>query len=110
MGESRRGSLKWFVRGVVALAVLYAAFFGTVTAAMLQPPERFGQVMRRLPAPLVWGALPAQRMWLWARKGSLAEGHPAPDFTLARHDGTGQVTLSSHRGQRPVVLVFGSYT
>lgn len=102
--------MKWLVRGIVALVVAYAVFFGTVTAAMLQPPERFGQVMRRLPAPLVWGALPARHMWLWARNGSLAEGDLAPDFTLARHDAIGRITLSSHRGQRPVVLVFGSYT
>lgn len=102
--------MKWLARGVVLLAVVYAVFFGTVTAAMLQQPERFGQVMRHLPAALVWRALPARHMWLWARKGSLTEGDPAPDFTLSTHTGTGQVTLSSHRGQRPVVLVFGSYT
>lgn len=102
--------MKWLVRGIVALAAAYAVFFGTVAAAMLQPPERFGQVMRHLPMRLVWGALPAKRMWLWARTGSVAEGDSAPDFTLSRQDGTGQVTLSSHRGQRPVVLVFGSYT
>jgi peroxiredoxin len=49
-------------------------------------------------------------MWLWARKGHLTEGDPAPDFTLSTPDRAGRVTLSSHRGQRPVVLVFGSYT
>ena len=41
---------------------------------------------------------------------SLSEGQPAPDFTLPTLDTKAQVTLSSHRGQRPVVLVFGSYT
>ena len=102
--------MKWLLRGVLVLVTCYAALFGAVILAMLQPPERFGRVMRHLPAPLVWGALPAPRMWLWARKGSLVEGDPAPDFTLARHDGTGRVSLSSHRGRRPVVLVFGSYT
>jgi hypothetical protein len=102
--------MKWLLRGVLALVVLYVAFFGAVAVAMLQPPERFGSIMKRMPAPLVWGALPAPRMWLWARKGDLKEGNPAPDFTLSTHDGTSRVTLSSHRGQRPVVLVFGSYT
>ena len=43
-------------------------------------------------------------------KGTLAEGDRAPDFTLSKHDGKGRVTLSSYRGRRPVVLVFGSYT
>jgi len=102
--------MKWLLRGVVALVVVYVIFFGAVLFAMLQPPERFGQVVKHLPAPLVWGALPAPRMWLWARKGNLTEGSLAPDFTLSAHDHTSRVSLSSHRGQRPVVLVFGSYT
>jgi hypothetical protein len=102
--------VKWLLRGVVALTVVYALFFGAVLLAMLQPPERFGRVIKYLPAPLVWGALPAPRMWLWARKGDLKEGSRAPDFTLSTHDHASRVSLSSHRGQRPVVLVFGSYT
>jgi hypothetical protein len=36
-------------------------------------------------------------------------GDVAPDFTLPRVDGTGDLTLSSLRG-RPIVLVFGSFT
>jgi hypothetical protein len=100
----------WLVRGIAVFAVAYVAFFATILAAMLQPPENFGLVMRHAPAAAVWGLLPAPRMWLWARKGHLAEGEAAPDFTLSTLDRTGRVTLSSHRGQRPVVLVFGSYT
>jgi hypothetical protein len=76
---------------------------------MTRPPEQFGQVMRHVPMPLV-RALPFPPMWLWARQGALTEGEPAPDFTLPTLDRTATVTLSSHRGQRPVVLVFGSYT
>jgi len=102
--------LKWLLRAIATLAVVYAAFFGAVTVAMLQPPARFGQIMKHLPMPLVWGALPAARMWLWAREGNLREGNLAPDFTLPTHDRAGEVTLSSHRGRQPVVLVFGSYT
>jgi peroxiredoxin len=49
-------------------------------------------------------------MWLWARKGTLTQGDVAPDFTLSTIDRSRQVTLSSYRGDRPVVLVFGSYT
>ncbi len=42
-------------------------------------------------------------------------GDPAPDFTLPRADGSGDLTLSSlgasaGTGGRPVVLIFGSYT
>jgi hypothetical protein len=102
--------MKWFIRVCLVLLACYVVLFGAVLVAMLQPPERFGRFMRYMPAPVVWGALPAPRMWLWARNGTLAEGDTAPDFTLPRLDHTGSVTLSSHRGERPVVLVFGSYT
>ena len=37
-------------------------------------------------------------------------GDAAPDFELERHDGSGTVRLSSFRGARPVVLIFGSLT
>ena len=108
----RRRPVKWVLFGVLGLAVSYAALFGVVLTAMQQPPSRFGQFMKRVPEALVWGALPASRMWLWARRGDLQPGATAPDFTLTKHgDSRGdRVTLSSHRGHRPVVLVFGSYT
>ena len=100
---------KWLVRGIALVAALYLLLAAGVTAAMLQPPARFGQIMRYVPGILVWGVLPGPRIWLWARRGALAEGQQAPDFTLPTADRKGRVTLSSHRG-RPVVLVFGSYT
>ena len=102
--------MKWLARGVLSIAALYALLSAAVAVAMLQPPERFGQIMKRVPAPLVWGVLPGRTLWLWARHGPLSEGDLAPDFTLSTHDHTSQVTLSSYRGARPVVLVFGSYT
>ena len=37
-------------------------------------------------------------------------GTLAPDFTLATPDGKTSYTLSSFRGDRPVALIFGSYT
>jgi hypothetical protein len=102
--------VKWLARGVAALVVVYVLFGGAVLVAMLQPPERFGRFMQHLPMPLVWGALPASRMWLWARAGTLSVGEPAPDFTLSTLDHKAQITLSSFRNTQPVVLVFGSYT
>ncbi len=46
--------------------------------------------------------------------GSMQEGpnfnDPAPDFTLKTHDGKGSVRLGTLLGQKPVVLVFGSFT
>jgi glutathione peroxidase-family protein len=44
------------------------------------------------------------------RAGALGVGDAAPDFTLASLDGKRKVTLSDYRGQRPVALIFGSYT
>ena len=37
-------------------------------------------------------------------------GDLAPDFTLYDTQGESAVTLSDWRGQRPVALVFGSFT
>jgi hypothetical protein len=102
---------KWLLRGVLVLVVLYVALFGTVMTAMLQPPEQFGVFMKHMPPVLVWAGLPAKRMWLWARKGTLSQGERAPDFSLrTAKDRKQRVALSSYQGQRPVVLVFGSYT
>ncbi len=46
--------------------------------------------------------------------GSFVEGpgigQQAPDFTLKTQDGKRQIRLSRYRGQKPVVLVFGSFT
>ena len=41
---------------------------------------------------------------------TLRVGDPAPDFTLPDPTGKDTVTLSSFRGKKPVVLIFGSYT
>ncbi len=38
------------------------------------------------------------------------EGDRAPDFKLQTLDGEQEVQLSSARGERPVALIFGSYT
>jgi hypothetical protein len=103
--------MKWLAGGLLALAAIYMLLLGTVAVAMLQPPSRFGAFMKHMPPALVWGALPAPRMWMWARKGRLAEGDPAPDFDLRTAGNPARrVTLASYRDKRPVVLVFGSYT
>lgn len=43
-------------------------------------------------------------------EGRLKVGDLAPDFTLGTADGKSTVALSSFRADRPVVLVFGSYS
>ena len=37
-------------------------------------------------------------------------GDEAPDFSLPTLDGKQTVKLSQHKGDRPVVLIFGSFT
>jgi len=102
--------LRWVLRAVLAVCVAYATLFAVVLSAMLSGPERFGLFMKHMPPALVWGALPAQPMWLWARGGTLSVGDMAPDFELPRQGESTRVRLSSFRGAKPVVLVFGSYT
>lgn len=43
-------------------------------------------------------------------QGRLNMGDVAPDFELKRLHSQSSVRLSAFRGQRPVALVFGSYT
>ena len=42
--------------------------------------------------------------------GTLKEGDLAPDFELKEIGKKNKVKLSSFRGKKPVVLIFGSYT
>ena len=37
-------------------------------------------------------------------------GDTAPTFTLKAHDGKSETSLASFKGEKPVVLFFGSYT
>ncbi len=41
---------------------------------------------------------------------TLKVGDTAPDFALPAMDGEDTVTLSNFQGDRPVALIFGSYT
>jgi hypothetical protein len=53
---------------------------------------------------------PFETMWTHARKGHLNSGDSAPDFTVKTLDTKTPVQLASLWTERPVVLVFGSYT
>ena len=44
------------------------------------------------------------------RRGELKVGETAPDFCLSVPDGKREVRLSDLRANRPVVLIFGSFT
>lgn len=78
-------------------------------AAMRQRPEVFSGIMAKT-SNLVFSIFPFETMWLSARKGSVKVGEPAPDFSLETYDRKSSVRLSAFRGEKPVVLVFGSYT
>ena len=94
---------------IAVLIMVYAAISAGLYAAMLQPPDTFGQIMARMPGP-AFLILPFEPMWMRARAGTLHTGDAAPDFKLQSSDKKRQAQLSSFRGQKPVVLVFGSYT
>src|SRR5436190_3490446 len=101
--------MRTVIRIVAVVVVIYAVAVASLAIAMRQPPDRFGQVMAKLP-PIAFMALPFQPLWMNARAGTLEIGQPAPDFALKALDGGATVRLSSFRGKQPVVLVFGSYT
>jgi hypothetical protein len=93
----------------ICLVVAWIGFLIAVNHAMHQQPEQFGRFMSKLPMPAYF-VIPFETLWTRARAGSLNLGDRAPDFNLEAQDKSGMVQLSSFRGQKPVVLVFGSYT
>ncbi|MGH9661301.1 MAG: hypothetical protein ACRD96_22320 [Bryobacteraceae bacterium] len=97
------------VRTVVPLAALYAAFCAVLFVAMWRGADAISLVMAKAPR-FALRALPFRPLWMVAREGNLKPGDAAPDFSLLTLDRGGRVRLSSFRGDRPVVLVFGSYT
>ena len=99
------------VKALAAIFLFWIIGCAAIYTAMRKPPETFGRLMMKIPAPVAFLVFPFETMWLRARAGELEIGRPAPDFTLSRLDHSGQVQLSSYaqRG-RPVALVFGSYT
>jgi hypothetical protein len=94
---------------VIGLAAAEAALCAGLYWAMRQPPDAFGGVMKHVPMPMML-VLPFETLWNRARAGSVNVGDTAPDFRLPTLDHKSTVQLASFRGERPVVLVFGSYT
>jgi hypothetical protein len=101
--------MKRLMKTLVTLVALYAAICGLLFAAMLQSPDTFARIMKHVP----WAAfmvLPFKPLWMTARSGHVRVGDAAPDFSLEGADHKSHFQLASLRGQKPVVLVFGSYT
>jgi hypothetical protein len=109
-GAKRHTNLKRRLLKITAgIVLLYLAVMAAFGYAMRLPPESFSRVMMHV-GPIPFLLFPFESMWKNARQGSVHFGDAAPDFTLPLLDHSSQVTLSSFRGTKPVVLVFGSYT
>jgi hypothetical protein len=105
----KKGRRRLMVKAVGALLLLWVATCAALFAVMCQPPETFGRVMAHVPGP-AFLLLPFETLWTRARAGNLHSGDTAPDFSLLTLDKSETVRLSSLTAQKPVVLVFGSYT
>jgi hypothetical protein len=94
---------------VSAAVAAYAAITALLFAVMLQSPDDFAATMKHVPWP-AFVVLPFKPLWKVARSGHVNLGEMAPDFSLESPDHKTRFQLSSLRGEKPVVLVFGSYT
>jgi peroxiredoxin len=94
----------------IALIFAYVSFGVFIWRSMNRPPEAFARVMSKMPGPVVFLLFPFETLWTHARLGLLNVGDVAPDFSLIKLDKTERVRLSALNYQRPVVLIFGSYT
>jgi hypothetical protein len=101
--------MRKLVKILAGFMALYAMICAVLFTAMLQSPDAFARTMKHVP----WAAfmvLPFKPLWMTARSGHVRVGDAAPDFSLESADHQSHFQLSSLRGQKPVVLVFGSYT
>jgi hypothetical protein len=87
-----RRALKW--TGIGLLAILVIAL-GVGCYFMGGPKDLYGFLRYALP------------QW---HSGNLRVGDPAPDATLYSLDGNSTFRIHDHVGQRPLVLILGSYT
>ena len=101
--------MRRYLKYGIPVLTIYVVLLSGLFVAMRQPPAVFGHLMSRLPAVTSF-LFPFEPMWLVARRGHLQVGDVAPDFALKTTDGSSLVRLVSFRGQKPVVLIFGSHT
>jgi len=94
----KRKTKRWLSGTFAALFCLWVCFVAYIDWAMHQPPEVFGHVMAHMPMPAYF-LFPFETMWTDARKG-----------TVKTLDTKVPTQLASSWADKPVVLVFGSYT
>jgi hypothetical protein len=109
IGQKGQDWRKWLTAGVAVLIIIYATLSAVLFIAMKQPPMRFATLMSKLPMASMM-VLPFESLWNIARAGDLKVGDLAPDFRLRTYEKSSWVQLAGFRGDRPVVLIFGSYT
>jgi hypothetical protein len=83
---------KWLV-GV--LAVLLVAAFAVLSYMAGSPKDAYGMVRYALPH---------------MHRGTLKVGSDAPDARIVALDGASRFHIRERTGERPLVLVFGSFT
>ncbi len=108
-GAKKKRIRKW-VLSIAALCL--AGWLGLVSYvnwAMHQSPEVFGHVMAKMPMPAYF-VLPFETLWMRARNGQLSVGDTAPNLTVKKLEDHTPTDLASLWADKPVVLVFGSYT
>jgi hypothetical protein len=66
--------------------------------------------MRGMPKPQTLNEVLADPEYLDLRTPKVGVGDAAPDFELPLVDGEGTVRLAELNAERPVALVFGSFT
>jgi hypothetical protein len=108
-GSAGSKALRILIAVMATAALVWGVATAALYAAMLQTPAQFGRVMSHVPM-MTMMVLPFRPLWMSARAGHLAVGDPAPDFTLPLLHSDRRVTLSEEVRQKPVVLIFGSYT
>jgi Iodothyronine deiodinase len=87
--------VSWWKWTAAVLVVVLACVYGALSYMMGGPRDVYGFLRYALP------------QW---RNGDLHVGDPAPNVRLLALDGHSTFHLSDRIGQRPLVLVFGSYT
>ncbi len=105
----KRRLRRWLLPTAGVLFVAWIAFLAYINWAMRQSPEVFGRVMARMPMPAYF-VIPFETMWSRARAGHVNVGDAAPSPPVRRLEDKSPVELGSLWNERPVVLVFGSYT
>jgi hypothetical protein len=109
IGTTKRRVRRWVASIVGVGFVCWLCLVGYVNWAMHQSPEVFGHVMAKMPTPAYF-VLPFETLWMRARKGQLNVGDAAPGLTVEKLEDRSSTELASLWTDKPVVLVFGSYT